>query len=92
MIDFGDTMIGVADYDLIGPSTFLCAGDPELVTSLFKGYGFQFEGSKETTQRRLLLLLLLHRYSDLNSQLRIDNWASKARDFDQLASLIWPFQ
>ncbi|RYZ54594.1 MAG: hypothetical protein EOP07_15730, partial [Proteobacteria bacterium] len=34
MIDFGDTMIGVADYDLIGPSTFLCAGDPELVTSL----------------------------------------------------------
>jgi hygromycin-B 7''-O-kinase len=91
MIDFGDAMIGFAEYDLIGPSTFLCAGDPQLVTSLFEGYGYPFEDSKETIQRRLLLLLLLHRYSDLNSQVRIDHWDSKAKDFNQIASLIWPF-
>lgn len=90
MIDFGDSMIGFPEYDLLGPVTFLCLGNPDLITALLKGYGYQFADDKAKIQSRLMLLLILHRYSDLNSQLRIDNWSAQAKDFDQLAKLIFP--
>ncbi len=90
MIDFGDAMVGFADYDLLGPSLFLGSGHPELIRSLFNGYGIFKDPINFRT--RLLLLQIIHRYSDFKSQMRIPDWEEKAKSFDELAKLIWPSQ
>lgn len=41
LIDFGDVMIGPAEYDLLGPSIFLCAGKRDRIRSLFFGRGYK---------------------------------------------------
>ncbi len=87
MIDFGDAMIGPREYDLLGPSLFLTAGDSELLQSLLEGYGW---GDLDTDQ--LLKLQVLHRYSNFKAQLAVKNWQEKAHDFRGLADLIWPGQ
>ncbi len=88
MIDFGDAMIGMAAYDLLGPALFLGEGNPELLRSLFEGYGIQ-QTSIEL-QRRLMLLQILHRYSDFDAQLCIPNWQSRVASIAELQQLIFP--
>lgn len=90
MIDFGDVMVGPGEYDLLGPSVFLAEGDRELVRALFRGYGLADGVLTGESRRRLLALLLLHRYSNLNFQVRIPDWQSRAGSLDELAQLIWP--
>jgi len=92
MIDFGDTMIGSADYDLLGPSVFLGEGDPLLIRALFSAYGYDLSDAMtiDSLRRKLLTLQILHRYSDFKSQLRIADWENKVGSFDDLARLIWP--
>ncbi|MFN7134774.1 MAG: phosphotransferase family protein, partial [Myxococcales bacterium] len=58
MIDFGDAMVGPREYDLLGPSLFLCEGDALLVRSLLRGYGLH-DGLSPELRRRLLLLQVL---------------------------------
>ncbi len=91
LIDFGDVMSGAAEYDLLGPSTFLASGRPERVRSLLLGRGYAEADLTPMLRDRLMTLLLLHRHSDLDLQLRIDGWRDRARTLDELADLIWPF-
>ena len=88
LIDFGDCMIGDRDYDLLGPSTFLCAGDPSLVQSLFQSYG-RINPLKPPLRNRLMALLLLHRYSCLKVQLKLPDW-EESGSISILAERIWP--
>lgn len=88
MIDFGDAMIGFADYDLLGPSLFLCEGHPELVAALLDGYDRRTL-TKEL-QDRLMLLQILHRYSDFHGQLSLKDWQLRAKSIEDLKNLIWP--
>jgi hygromycin-B 7''-O-kinase len=88
LIDFGDVMVGFADYDLLGPSTFLAAGDGGSVRALLEGYGFS--ATREGLRERLMRLLLLHRHSDLGLQVTIAGW-QRARTLDDLARLLWPW-
>jgi hygromycin-B 7''-O-kinase len=90
MIDFGDTMIGYHEYDLLGPSVFLCEGNPVLVQSLLHGYGYLKNDINPSLRRRLMTLQILHRYSNFNSQLRIPDWQHKVHSILQLEQLIWP--
>jgi hygromycin-B 7''-O-kinase len=83
LIDFGDVMVGLADYDLVGPCTFLAAGDAELCAAFFAGYGRAIDA------HRLLTLLLLHRFSNLELQLRLEGWKT-APDLAALARLVLP--
>lgn len=86
LIDFGDATTGPADYDLIGPGTFLAAGDPARLRALLEG--------RDLTLRlrdRLMALLLLHRHSDLDVQVRIEGWRERAKTLDELAAMVWPF-
>jgi hygromycin-B 7''-O-kinase len=90
MIDFGDAMVGARDYDLLGPSMFSCAGDPQLIGALFRGY---FGGSYRITHHmrmRLMALALLHRYANFDVQLRIANWRDHVDSLEALAELVWP--
>ncbi|MBA3454058.1 MAG: phosphotransferase [Deltaproteobacteria bacterium] len=90
MIDLGDAMIGPRDYDLLGPSLFLCEGDPALVGALFRGYHGHEAALDDAARTRLLALAVLHRYASFDGQIRIPGWRDRARSFEQLALLIWP--
>jgi hygromycin-B 7''-O-kinase len=90
MIDFGDAMVGPRDYDFLGPSMFSCAGDPELIGALFRGY---FGSSYQIThpmRMRLMALATLHRYANLDVQLRIAHWREHVSSLEALAELVWP--
>ena len=86
MFDFGDGLVGPAEYDWLGPLCFLAAGHRARREAFFAGYGVQPAGAWRT---RLLRMLLLHRYSNLKVQVAAAGWES-ARTFEELAEFIWP--
>jgi len=90
MIDLGDAMIGPREYDLLGPSLFLAAGDVALQRALFthaRGPRWPLEPD---VRRGLLALFVLHRYSNPDAQVRLAGWRDRARSMDELGELIWP--
>jgi hygromycin-B 7''-O-kinase len=90
MIDFGDAMTGFREYDLLGPCAFLCAGNPVLLRALLHGYGYADTQNDPALGRRLMLLLILHRYSNLNMQIRIAGWQEQAASLEELEQLVFP--
>lgn len=88
-IDFGDVMTGCREYDLLGPSTFMCAGVPDRLRALLEGYGMSAEDYDDAMRRRLTTLMMLHRASDLR-HIAINDWQSSVRRLDDLENLIWP--
>jgi hygromycin-B 7''-O-kinase len=90
LIDFGDVFTGWGEYDLLGPSVFMTAGMPRRVRSFFAGYGYRRDDITPALSRRLVALMLLHRFSDLNRQICIAGWQQKAADLSELERLLWP--
>ena len=90
LIDFGDVLTGWCDYDLLGPSAFMAAGQPHLVRSLFEGFGYSRADIDFTPKRRLMALMLLHRASDPNRHICIEGWRQQADNLVELQELIWP--
>jgi hygromycin-B 7''-O-kinase len=90
LIDFGDVMTGWGEYDLLGPSSFMSAGMPRRVRSLFEGFGYSKADIDPALKRRLMTLALLHRASDFNRQIWIEDWQDKAGDLFELQELLWP--
>jgi len=90
VIDFGDVMTGWREYDLMGPSAFMAAGHPRRVRSLFDGYGYSRTDMTFELKRRLMALMMLHRFSDPIRHICIEDWQDKADDFVELQELIWP--
>lgn len=87
MFDFGDGLVGAREYDWLGPMCFLAAGDAQLLDALFDGYhGRAFDRRQ---REPLLRLMLLHRYSNLQSQIALPGWQA-APDFPTLARWLWP--
>ncbi len=90
LIDFGDVWCGAPDYDLLGPATFLAAGDPTRLRALLVARGYSPGALVPALRDRLMALLLLHRHSDLDTQLCIPDWRGRARSLDELAALVFP--
>jgi hygromycin-B 7''-O-kinase len=90
LIDFGDVFTGWREYDLLGPSTFMTAGMPRRVRSLLQGFGYTQADLTPALTRRLMALSLLHRASDLNRQICIEDWQRKAGNLFELEQLLWP--
>ncbi len=90
LIDFGDVMTGWCEYDLLGPGSFMTAGMPDRVHSLFRGFGYTQADITPALTRRLMALGLLHRASNLNIQICIEHWQQKAGDLFELERLLWP--
>jgi hygromycin-B 7''-O-kinase len=90
LIDFGDAMTGWGEYDLLGPSAFMTAGLPRRVRSLFSGFGYSQADIDPILKRRLMALLLLHRFSDPVRHICIEDWQQKADDLFELQELLWP--
>ena len=89
LIDFGDSMLGLPEYDLLGPGAFLIQGDKVLLREFLIAYGYEPQELTETLSKQLTMLMLLHRYSNLKTQIRIDNWMNIATSLKELENLIW---
>ena len=85
LIDFGDVMTGRGEYDLLGPSAFMTAGMPRRVQSLFEGFGYSAADITPDLKRRLMALMLLHRFGDPVRQICIEGWQQKAADLHRVA-------
>ena len=90
LFDFGDVMTGRGEYDLLGPSAFMTGGRPRRVQSLFEGFGYSAADITPDLKRRLMALMLLHRFSDPVRQICIEGWQQKAADLHELQDLLWP--
>jgi hygromycin-B 7''-O-kinase len=91
MIDFADACLGPREYDLLGPCLFLAAGSADLLRALLRSYGYEDADMTPALSRKLMALALLHRYSNLRFQIRIDGWESQVSSLSDLEQRIWPF-
>jgi hygromycin-B 7''-O-kinase len=89
LIDFGDVMTGRGEYDLLGPSAFMTGGMPRRVRSLFEGFGYSAADITRDLRRRLMALMLLHRFGDPTRQISIEGWQQKAGNLHELQDLLW---
>ncbi|MCA0369797.1 MAG: aminoglycoside phosphotransferase family protein [Proteobacteria bacterium] len=91
VIDFGDAMLGSPAYDLLGPAAFLIQGDRALMRTFLISYGYDDVSLNQSLSRYLTALLLLHQYSNLSVQVRIDGWQERVNTLNDLADLVWGF-
>lgn len=89
MFDFGDLMIGCKLYDLLGPMTFMAAGDNELLRAFLLSYGLSENELNDELRETFMTLLLLHQFSNLNGQIRMDGW-QEAQSFEELSKMVFP--
>ncbi|ANH04073.1 phosphotransferase [Shinella sp. HZN7] len=89
VIDFGDVMTGLGEYDLLAPTAFMCAGLHGRTQSLLRGFGIANGECDDAMRRRLLTLTFLHAESDLR-KIDIDGWQSRATTLFDLGEIIWP--
>lgn len=91
LIDFGDAMLGLPLYDLLGPGAFLIQGDKQLLRTFLIAYGYLPHELTNKLSYQLTALMLLHQYSNLNIQVRIPNWKEKVNSVQDLENLVWGF-
>jgi hygromycin-B 7''-O-kinase len=91
LIDFGDSMLGLPEYDLLGPGAFLIQGDKSLLREFLASYGYATNALTPALSHQLTALMLLHKYSNLNVQVRIKDWKSRVQNLKDLENLIWGF-
>lgn len=91
LIDFGDSMLGLPEYDLLGPGAFLIQGNKQLLREFLIAYGYLPEEMTKKLSQQLTALMLLHRYSNLNVQIRIPHWQDRVRSISDLETLVWGF-
>lgn len=91
LIDFGDAMLGLAEYDLLGPGAFLIQGDKRLLKTFLISYGYSEKSLNASLSHQLTALMLLHRYSNLNIQIRIKDWKNKVKSIKDLENVVWGF-
>ncbi len=89
LIDFGDTMLGHYQYDLLGPGAFLIQGNKELLSAFLNAYGYLPSELNSELHHQLTALMLLHKYSNLKVQIRIPDWENKVTTLKDLEDLVW---
>lgn len=89
LIDFGDCMLGLAEYDLLGPGAFLINGNKKILREFLLAYGYKPENINALLSQQLTTLMLLHRYSNLKIQIRINDWQNQVGNFNDIEQLVW---
>ena len=62
-------MTGRGEYDLLGLSALMAGGMPRRVQSLFEGFGYSASDITPDLKRRLMALMLLHRFGNPTKQI-----------------------
>jgi hygromycin-B 7''-O-kinase len=62
LFDFGDSIVGHPEYELVTPIFLITRGEPGLSAALLRGYGIAVD---EQTSRRLMAWSVLHQFNDL---------------------------
>jgi hygromycin-B 7''-O-kinase len=91
LIDFGDAMLGLPQYDLLGPGAFLIQGNKQLLRAFLIAYGYLPHELTDKLSHQLTALMLLHQYSNLSVQVRISNWQDRVKNLKDLENLVWGF-
>ncbi|TAL59452.1 MAG: aminoglycoside phosphotransferase family protein [Legionella sp.] len=89
LIDFGDAMLGLPQYDLLGPGAFLIQGNKELLKEFLLAYGYTENSFTEKFSQQMTALMLLHQHSHLPRQIRINNWQQQVSSMKDLQELVW---
>lgn len=91
LFDFGDAMLGLPEYDLLGPGVFLIQGDQSLLRDFLGAYGYSTDQMDKSLSHQLTALMLLHKYSHLKVQIRINQWETQVKNIQDLERLVWGF-
>jgi hygromycin-B 7''-O-kinase len=89
-LDFGDTMVGHPEYELVAPGLEIAGGTPALLRTLLLSAGYPENALDDTLCRRLMAYTLMYRYIDLPAVLAAVPQGRDAANLDKLARLIWP--
>lgn len=91
LIDFGDAFCGFHEYEFLAPGVLMMQGNAELQLEFLRAYGYRESDLNSDLRARLMLLTVLHEWSDLRKYaLRL---APEAVNFtlEQLETSIWNF-
>ena len=91
LIDFGDSLCGLQEYEFVAPGVLMVQGDRELQRAMLLAYGYPEAQLDLDLRARLMLLTILYECSDLRKYaLRL---APEAMNFtlDELERAIWKF-
>ncbi len=66
LIDFEPSMVGQREYDLCAVGIFITQGSSKLFREFLLSYGYADSELTDELRRRIMMWLLLHRYSNLN--------------------------
>jgi hygromycin-B 7''-O-kinase len=89
-VDFGDSIIGHPDYELVAPGLCIARGDADLLRTLLLASGFSESALDEGLGRRLMALTLMHRYVKLEDLTALVPAARRATCLEELARALWP--
>jgi hygromycin-B 7''-O-kinase len=65
LVDFEPSMVGHADYEFCAVGLFITRGDRNLFRLFLSSYGYHEQDLTDELSRRIMTLMLLHRYSNL---------------------------
>ncbi len=68
----------------------MAGGMPRRVQSLFAGFGCAASDITSDLKRRLIALMLLHRFGNPTRQICIEGWQQRAANLHELQDLLWP--
>lgn len=84
-------MLGLPEYDLLEPGAYLIQGDKILLKEFLSSYGYSSKEMTPSLSHKLTALMLTHRYSRLNAQIKIEGWESRVKSLTDLDSLVCGF-
>jgi hygromycin-B 7''-O-kinase len=91
LIDFGDSLCGLREYDFLAPGVLMVQGDRELQRELLLAYGYTEAQLDLDLRARLMLLTILYEHSDLRKYaLRLEPPGVRLK-LDELERAIWKF-
>jgi len=87
LIDYEPSMIGHFEYEFPAVGIFISGGDRKLFKLFLESYGFAQSELNPKLSRRIMILLLLHRYSNLNWFMSLFQIPKKITKLGQLEEL-----
>ncbi|MFC1707390.1 aminoglycoside phosphotransferase family protein [Planctomycetota bacterium] len=90
LIDFGDCMLGHAEYDFVAAGIDALHTNGEAQHAMLRAFGYSTSEISEQLRARLMAWTLLHEFADLGEILDHFRPPRPPRTMHELASVLWP--